>query len=264
MAYDTDLTDEQWGLIKRHIPRAKKGGRPRSTNMRRVVDAILYVVTHGCKWRGLPKDFPPWETVYYYFSALQARGRWRRIHYDLYTKVRRAAGKDELPSLLVIDTQSVKTGKCASAETKGYDGGKRVKGRKRVLMTDSLGLMVDISMTTANRHDTKGGKKVLSKYRNRVKNPRVKKVVADKGFRGSMLSGYVKSAFKAVLEIGQNHTTVKTGFVPAKNRWVVERGFAWLGDYRRLTIDYERSMKHSCTMVRLAFIRLMLRRLVPV
>ncbi|MCE2575275.1 IS5 family transposase [Komagataeibacter sp. FNDCR2] len=264
MGYDTDLTDEQWRLIRRHIPKAKHGGRPRETSMRRVVDAIMYVVTHGCKWRGLPKDFPPWRTVYGYFADLQKRGRWRKIHYDLYSMVRKAAGRDEQPSLLVIDSQSVKTGKCASAETRGYDGGKRVKGRKRFIATDSLGLLVDVSMTTANRHDTKGGKKVLDKYRKRVKKSRVEKVVADKGFRGNLLTGFVKSAFKAVLEIGQNHTTAKTGFVPAKNRWVVERGFAWLGDYRRLTIDYERKLAHSCTMVRLAFIRLMLRRLVPV
>ena len=263
MAYDTDLTDEQWGLIKRHIPRAKKGGRPRATNMRRVVDAIMYVVTHGCKWRGLPKCFPPWETVYRYFAELQQRGRWRRIHYDLYEMVRKAAGKNPQPSLRVIDSQSVQTGKGARGETKGYDGDKGVKGSKRIIATDSLGLLVDVLVTTANRHDTKGGKKVMTKYRKRAKNPRLKKVVADKGFRGTMFAGYVKSAFKAVVEIGQNHTTAKTGFVPVKNRWVVERSFAWLGDCRRLTIDQERTISHSCGMVRLAFIRLMLRRLVP-
>lgn len=227
MNYGTDLTDEQWRLIRSHIPGAKQGGRPREANMRRVVDAIMYVVTHGCKWRGLPKDFPPWRTVYGYFADLQERGRWRRIHYDLYGMVRKAAGRDEQPSLLVIDSQSVKTGRCTSAETRGYDGGKRVKGRKRFIATDSLGLLVDISMTAANRHDIRGGKKVLTKYRKRMKKSRIEKVVADKGFRGSLLTGFVKKAFKAVLEIGQNHTTAKTGFVPAKNRWVVERSFAW-------------------------------------
>lgn len=111
MNYGTDLTDEQWRLIRSHIPRAKQGGRPREANMRRVVDAIMYVVTHGCKWRGLPKDFPPWRTVYGYFADLQERGRWRHIHYDLYGMVRKVAGRDEQPSLLVIDSQSVKTGK---------------------------------------------------------------------------------------------------------------------------------------------------------
>lgn len=264
MAYDTDLTDEQWGLIKRHIPRAKKGGRPRATNMRSVVDAIMYVVTHGCKWRGLPKCFPPWETVYRYFVDWRKRGRWRRIQYDLYERVRKAAGKHPQPSLLIIDSQSVKAGKRVPINTKGYDGGKRVLGRKRVLMTDSLGLMVDVSMTPANDHDTRGGHKVLTKYRRRVKNPRVKKVLTDKGFRGQKLTGWVKHAFNAVLEIGQNHTTPKTGFIPAKNRWVVERGFAWLGDYRRLDRDQERNPANSCTMLRLAYIRLMLRRLVLV
>ncbi|WP_282760576.1 transposase [Komagataeibacter saccharivorans] len=111
MSYSTDLTDEQWRLIRSHIPGAKQGGRPREANMRRVVDAIMYVVTHGCKWRGLPTDFPPWRTVYGYFADLQKRGRWRHIHYDLYGMVRKAAGRDEQPSLLVIDSQSVKTGK---------------------------------------------------------------------------------------------------------------------------------------------------------
>lgn len=264
MAYDTDLTDEQWGLIKRHIPRAKKGGRPRSTNMRRVVDAIMYVVTHGCKWRGLPKDFPPWETVYRYFAELQQRGRWRRIHYDLYERVREEAGRIANPLLLIIDSQSVKTGKCASAKTKGYDGGKRVKGRKRHAIVDNMGLLVDVSVTTANVHDTKGALKVLQKYHKRAKHPRVKKIIGDKGYRGEMLKGFVRKAFKARMEIGTNHTSPQAGFVPDEKRWLVERNFAWLGDYWRLSIDRERTIAHSCTMVRLAFIRLMLRRLFPV
>ncbi|MBB2168272.1 IS5 family transposase [Gluconacetobacter aggeris] len=263
MAYDTDLTDDQWRLIRRHIPRAKKGGRPRETSMRRVIDAIMYVVTHGCKWRGLPKDFPPWRTVYGYFSELQERGRWRRIHYALYEMVRDEAGRQPDPTLLIIDSQSVKTGKCAEAPTKGYDGGKRVKGRKRHVLVDSMGLLVDVAVTPANVHDTKGAVKVLKKYQKRVKQPRVRKIIGDKGYRGEMLKGFVRKAFKAVVAIGQNHTSTANGFVPDEKRWLVERGFAWLGDYWRLSIDRERLMAHSCAMVRLAFIRLMLRRLVP-
>ncbi|WP_291367487.1 IS5 family transposase [Acetobacter sp. UBA5411] len=264
MAYDTDLTDEQWALIRHRIPRAKKGGRPRSTNMRRVIDAIMYVVTHGCKWRGLPKDFPPWETVYRYFCAIHRRGLWRNIHYDLYKEIRHKAGKSKRPTLLIIDSQSVKTGKCASAETKGYDGGKRVKGRKRHVLVDSMGLLVDVQVTPANVHDTKGARLLLEKYKRREKKPKVKKIIGDKGYRGELLNGFVRKAFNAVVEIGENHTNMVRGFVPAHKRWLVERGLAWLGDYWRLSIDRERYPARSMSMIRLAFIRLMLRRLVPV
>jgi putative transposase len=263
MAYDTDLTDEQWGLIRRMIPRSKKGGRPRSTRMRRVVDAIMYVVTHGCKWRGLPSDFPPWRTVYGYFKELEKRGHWRTIHHALYQFVRGEAGREPEPSLLIIDSQSVKTGKAVPNKSKGFDGGKRIKGRKRHVIVDSMGLLVDVAVTPANMHDTKGAVKVLAKYKEWVKRPRVKKIVGDKGYRGEMLKGFVRRTFKAVMGIGENHTSPETGFVPAKKRWLVERGFAWLGDYRRLTVDQERHCRNSCAMIRVAFIRLMLRRLEP-
>lgn len=263
MAYETDLTDEQWALIKRHIPRAQSGGRPRTTKMRRVVDAIMYVVTYDCKWRGLPKDFPPWQTVYRYFDDLQTRGKWQDIHQALYEKVRREAGRNPDPSLLIIDSQSVKTGKNASAETKAFDGGKRVKGRKRHVIVDSLGLLVDVAVTPANLADNKGALKVLQKYYWRTDRPRVKKVIGDMGYRGEMLRGFVRKAFKAVVGIGQNHTSKERGFVPAKKRWLVERGFAWLGDYWRLSVDRERTFYNSCAMIRIAFIRLMLRRLEP-
>lgn len=261
--YDTDLTDAQWKLIKRHIPRAKAGGRPRSTNMRRVVDAIMYVVAHGNKWRGLPKDFPPWETVYRYFIDLRKRGRWKNIHYALYEMAREEAGHEPEPSLLIIDSQSVKTGKVVPNKTKGYDGGKHIRGHKRNVLVDSLGLLVEVAVTPANVHDTKGAVKVLEKYKKRVEKPRVKKIVGDKGYRGEMLKGFVRKAFKAVVSIGENHTSPEKGFVPAKKRWLVERGFAWLLNSRRLDKDQERHLRNSCTMIRLAFIRMMLRRLCP-
>lgn len=264
MAY-TDLTDEQWALIRKYIPRAKRGGRPRKTPMRRVIDAIMYVVTHGCKWRGLPEGFPPWQSVYRYFKALEKRGRWRMIHYALYAKVREEADHPPAPSLLIIDSQSVKTGKVVPNKSKGFDGGKRVKGRKRHVVVDSLGLLVEVSVTPANTHDTKGAVKVLTKYKKRCEGrTRVRKIIGDKGYRGEMLQGFVRKAFRATLSIGTNHTSPEKGFVPDKKRWLVERGFAWLGDYRRLLVDHERSIVTSMSMIRLAFIRLMLRRLKPV
>ncbi len=264
MAYDTDLTDEQWALIRRHIPRAKKGGRPRSTPMRRVLDAIMYVVTHGCKWRGLPKCFPPWQSVYRHFKEIEKRGKWRTIHYELYMKVRGEADHPPPPSILIVDSQSIKTGKVVPNKSKGFDGGKRTKGRKRHVVVDSLGLLVDVSVTKANLHDTKGAVKVLKKYKDRCRHTRVKKVVGDKGYRGPKLANFVRRTFRAVMAIGQNHTSPEKGFVPDKKRWLVERSFAWLGDYRRLTVDQERSIVTSMSMIRIAFIRLMLRRLEPV
>jgi putative transposase len=228
-----------------------------------VVDAILYVVTHGCKWRGLPANFPPWRTVYGYFKELEKLGRWHAIHYALYGMVRHAAGREPEPSLLIIDSQSVKTGKVVPNKSKGFDGGKRIKGRKRHVIVDSLGLLVDVEVTPANMHDTKGAVKVLRKYKERTKQLRVKKIIGDKGYRGEMLKGFVRRTFKAVMGIGENHTSKETGFVPATKRWLVERGFAWLGDYRRLMVDQERHRRNSNAMIRIAFIRLMLRRLEP-
>lgn len=262
--YDTDLSDDQWDKIKRFIPRAGKGGRQRETNMRRVVDAIFYISVNGCKWRNLPKDFPPWQTVYRYFVLMRKTHKWKKIHYALYEEARAEAGKAKQPTLLAMDSQSVKTGKNASVSTRGYDGGKKVKGRKRHLVTDSLGLMVDVAVTPANTHDTKGGIKVLEKVKKRWKQSKIRKIVADKGYRGELLKNFVQAQFKADIEIGQNHSSIAKGFVPAKHRWVVERGFAWLGDYWRLSIDRERLLRNSVAFVRIAFIRLMLRRLCPV
>ncbi|MCQ8279420.1 IS5 family transposase [Acetobacteraceae bacterium KSS8] len=261
--YDTDLTDAQWQRIKGFIPRAKCGGRKRHTDVRRVMDGILYFVTHGCKWRGLPKDFPPWQTVYGYFQMLREKGKWKAIHFALYEEARKGSGRNVQPSLLLVDSQSVKTGKNAAASTRGYDGGKRIKGRKRHAVTDSLGLLVDIAVTPANVNDVNGAEKVLAKIRQRWKNHRVEKVVADKGYRGDRFGKFMRTKFGANVEIGENHTSPRLGFVPAQKRWVVERGFAWFGDCWRLSVDRERLLKNSTTMLRIAFMRLMLRRLYP-
>jgi putative transposase len=201
--------------------------------------------------------------VYGYFKELEKRGRWRSIHYALYERVRGEAGREPEPSLLIIDSQSVKTGKVAPNKSKGYEGGKRIKGIKRHVIVDSMGLLVDVSVTRPT-YMTKGAVKVLQKYKKRAKQPRVKKIVGDQGYRGEMLKGFVRKTFKAVMGIGENHTSVETGFVPATKRWLVERGFALLGDYRRLALDQERPSRNSCAMIRIAFIRLMLRRLKPV
>jgi putative transposase len=267
-AFDTDLTDEQWATLAPFIPKAKTGGRPRKTDMRAVVNAILFLVKSGCHWRTIDPipHFPPWETVYGYFRDWRRKSVWKKIHYHLYERVRGEIEKREpQPSAIVIDTQSIKTTKMAAIKSRGFDGGKRVKGRKRVLVTDTLGLLVDVSVVPANTHDTKAGERVLTKVAKRYKKKKtIQTVFADKGFQGPNLASWVKAKLGAVMQIGENMTSKVTGFVPAKKRWVVERTNAWNLDYRRLVVDHERLLKNSMTMIRIAFIRICLRRLYPV
>ena len=247
------------------IPVAKTGGRPRTTDPRAVLSAIFYVAKTGCQWRQLPKGFPPWQTVFGYYTEWRRRGFYRKLNAALYALVRTLEGRTPTPSALVIDTQSVKTGKYAPVESRGYDGGKKVKGRKRVLIVDTLGYMVDASVVTANTHDTKAAITGLARIKKKLKKvvATVQTVYADKGFQGALLSGWVKANLGASMNVTANLTKANEPFVPAKKRWVVERTFAWLGDYRRLDKDHERSIAHSRAMVRLASIRFLLRTLYP-
>lgn len=262
--FNTDLSDEQWIFVKAFLPPPLPGGRPRTTDLRATINGILYVLKTGCQWRQLPKyNFPPWQTTYFYFRLWNKRGVWHKMHYGLHGVVRAMAGHSPSPSAIIIDSQSAKTGKMASADTRGYDGGKRVKGRKRHLVVDTLGLMVDVKVTPANTHDTKGAQEVLGKIIkstwNRVE--KIKTVFADKGYNGLNFSGWVKKNLKATVQIGENLTTKFTGFIPARKRWVVERGFAWLSDYRRLSLDHERLPLVSDAFIKLAFVNVMLRRI---
>lgn len=268
MAYETDLSNGEWALIVPFIPPPKTGGRPRSTDERRVVDGILYMVKTGCQWRLLPDAFPPWQTVYRFFAAWRQKGVWKKIHYALHIKARRKEeGRHLTPSAVVIDSQSVKTGKLAQAHTRGFDGGKRVKGRKRFLVTDTLGLPMEVAVTPANVHDTKGGRRVLRKIvkrnRRRVRPMRIQAIFADKGFGGRPLAQWAQTQLGARIVTSENPAQKVKHFVPMKKRWVVERAFAWIGDYYRLSVDRERRLVNSVTMVRIACIRVLMRRLHP-
>ena len=262
MGYETDLTDAQWAIFEPLVPPAKTGGRRRTTSMRRVIDAVFYLLKTGCHWRMLPSDFPPWRTVYEYFAKWAQKPILRRIQRILYFKVRASVGRQPMPTVAIIDSQTVPTGKMGGV--RGYDGGKKKKGRKRHVVVDVLGLMIGARVTAANVHDTKGGERALRNVTKFLRLPDLKKIYADKGYQGENFAKFVDDEFDgAVVQIGNTATNPKDGFVPDKQRWVVERTFAWIFDNRRLTIDYERRIVHSQGMLRLAAIRTMIRRLAP-
>lgn len=188
---------------------------------------------------------------------------WSKLLALLNKEARKRVGKKADPTLLVIDSQSVKTGRMTGNDTKGFDGGKKVRGRKRHMVVDTQGLLVDLTVTPANMHDTKGGARVISRIARRRKLKTVKTVLADKGYQGANFAGCVKQKLGAVVRIGENLAMKVKKFVPAKKRWVVERSFAWIGNYYRLSIDRERKLAVSASLVRIVFIRLLLMRLWP-
>jgi len=263
--YPTDLTDKQWTLIKDWVPAIKPGGRPELHPRREIVNAILYVARSGCAWRMLPKDFPPWQTVYWYFSAWRDDGTINRLHTALREEVRektpRPGGKARhaWPSAGVVDSQSLRGADTVGADSRGYDAGKRVNGRKRHIVVDTLGLLMMVVVSAASVQDRDGGEMVLT--RARPAHPRLAHVFADGGYAGALVAR-VRSALKITLEIVAKPADQK-GFAVLPRRWVVERTFAWMMRWRRLVRDYERLPATHEAMVRWAMVGLMLNRLAP-
>ncbi len=253
--YPTDLTDSQWGIIQGMIPPAKPGGRPRSLDMRQVVNAILYVVVGGIQWRMLPKEYPAWQSVYSYFRTWRNDHTWQRIHDTLRAEVRRRAGRHKQPTAGCLDSQSVKT--TAVPGSRGFDKAKLIKGRKRHLLVDTQGLLLAVAVTPASVQDRDGARLLLARLDGACKKLRL--IWVDGGYRGQLLDWVAEHCrFRLQVVLRPNE---QKGFAVLPRRWVVERTFSWLNHHRRLSKDYERLETTSETMIRIVMIRLMLRRL---
>jgi len=253
--YPTDLTKGQWGMIQELIPPAKPGGRPRSLEMRLVVNAIVYVVVGGIQWRMLPREYPKWQSVYSYFRDWKRSGTWIRIHDTLRAEVRRRAGRHKQPTGGCLDSQSVKT--TAVPGTRGFDKAKLIKGRKRHLLVDTLGLLMAVVVTAASVQDRDGARLLLARLGGTCKKLRL--IWVDGGYRGQLLD-WVAERFRFRLRVVLRPKEQK-GFAVLPRRWVVERTLAWLNHHRRLSKDYEGQEATSEAMVYIAMIRIMLRRL---
>jgi putative transposase len=254
--YPTDLSDAEWECLKPYLPAKRPSGRPCGHPLRAILDAVFYLLRTGCPWRYLPRDFPPWQTVYYHFRRFRLTGVWSGILTALRHAERRRVGKDPQPSAAIMDAQSVKT-VGESARSSGYDGHKRIKGRKRHLLVDTLGLPLSIEVTPADAHDTVGAWRLLAGLKPLV--PRLTKIWADGAYTSGKLARWCEQYGSWDLEVVGRDPEAQ-GFAVQPRRWVVERSFAWTVRNRRLRIDYERKVQTSETLIEVAFIRLLIRR----
>lgn len=254
--YASDLSAAEWALIAPLLPPGSRRGRRRRTSLQRIVNALMYLLWSGCPWRGLPRDFPPFTTVQYYFYRWRDQGWWQRINAMLVAHSRRIEGRDPEPSAVVIDSQSART--TESGGPRGFDAAKKVKGRKRHIATDTSGRLIEVRVTPANVQDSHGAVPLLKALAARF--PTLRHAYADRAYRGSKLLTAVADPRPWTIEIITRSQRVGH-FVQEPRRWVVERSFAWLGRNRRLAKDYEASEPSQQAWINIASIKLLIRQL---
>jgi len=259
-AYPSNLTRAQYEFLSDMIPKPKPGGRKREVDMWEVINAIFYILVEGVRWRSLPGDFPPWQTVYTYFRNWRKDGTWLHIHDSLREWTRVELERHPSPSEAIIDSQSVKSAAMVS-QSVGYDAGKKIKGRKRFMTVDTLGLVLRVLVSAASVPERSGGKQVLNRVRKMGdKVSRLTTIWTDGGFDGPTFMMWVMDFCRWIVQVVLRPEQTK-GFTLLKKRWVVERTFGWLMGCRRLVRDYELLPETSETFIYLAMIRIMVRRL---
>lgn len=249
--YASDVTNREWVLIMPLLPGPARLGRPRSVDLREIVNAIFYLLQTGCQWRMIPVDFPPRGTVYGYFRRWLRDGTWARIHEVLCRRCRDLEGREESPSAAIIDSQSSKTGPDAR-DCVGFDAGKKVKGRKRHMVTDTLGLMLRVKVHSAGVQDRDGAAALFERITQRF--PSIERFFADAGCQGSRVADAAPRPVQIVKRTGP-------GFIVQAKRWIIERTFAWITINRRLAKDLERFADTVQTLIQIAMIKLMSRRI---
>lgn len=254
--YTSEISKGQWKRLKWMLPKQKGAGRPQELDLRMVMNAIFYILVTGCQWRNLPNDYPNPNSVYYHYGKWCQDGTFQRINREMVYLDRRGVGRFARPSAAILDSQSVKVSDMGGVS--GYDGNKKVKGRKRPILVDTLGNLLEVIVWAANSNDREGAKALLTKVERQIA-IRLLKIWADKGYQGDW-EVWLHEQWQIELEIVAAEAGQK-GFAVQPRRWVVERTFAWLGKYRRLSKDYERDTISSEGFIYLASIRTLLKRL---